>query len=155
MEITEIKTGTKKEVEIKKIKLADIKILPKSRFYFDWSAVDIDASVFILNEVGNGDVLGAIAILKFPKEFRYEIKLLAVSKENVGYNKIYDGIAGCLMAFACKECLREYGEPACVSLIPKTKLKSHYIRKYEMEDAGWHIFLADLALMKMINTYYL
>jgi len=80
----------------------------------------------------DNDILGAIAILKFPKEFRYEIKLLAVSKENVGSSKIYNGIAGCLMAFACKDCLREYGELACVSLIPKTKLKKHYIRKYDM-----------------------
>jgi hypothetical protein len=155
MEITEIKTGIKKKVEITTLRKDDIKRLPKSRYSFDWSKVDKSATIFILNEVGSGDILGAIAILKFPDEFRYEIKLLAVSRENVGSKKIYEGIAGCLMAYACKECLKENGELACVSLVPKTKLKPHYIKKYGMEDAGWQIFLAELPLLKMINTYYL
>jgi hypothetical protein len=155
MEITEIRTGTKKEVEITVLRRDDIKRLPKSRYSFDWSKVDKNATIFILNEVGSGDILGAVAILKYSEEFRYEIKLLAVSRENVGSKKIYEGIAGCLVAYVCKECLKENGELSCVSLVPKTKLKPHYIKKYGMEDAGWQIFLADLALLKIINTYYL
>ncbi len=155
MEITEIKTGIKKEVEIATLRENDIKRLPKSRYSFDWSKVDKSATIFILSEVGSVDILGAIAIMKFPDEFRYEIKLLAVSRENVGRKKIYERIAGCLVAYACKECLKENGDLACVSLVPKTKLKAHYINKYGMEDAGWQIYLADLALLKIINTYYL
>jgi hypothetical protein len=155
MEIKGIKTGARKEVEIRTLRRGDVKRLHKSRYSFDWSKDDQNASIFVLNELGNDDILGAIAILKFPEEFRYEIKLLAVSKENVGSRKIYEGIAGCLIAYVCKECLKEYGELACISLVPKTKLKPHYIKKYEMEDAGWQIFLADQALLNLINHYYL
>ena len=155
MEITEIRTGSKKEVEITALVRDDIKRLPKSRYSFDWSKVDKKGIIFILSESGNGDIFGAIAILKFPDEFRYEIKLLAVSRENVGRTKMYEGVAGCLIAYSCKECLKENGELACVSLVPKTKLKPYYIKKYGMEAAGRQIFLADLALLKIINTYYL
>ncbi len=98
MEVTEIRTGKKKEVAIATLRRDEIKRLPKSRFSFDWSKVDTNATIFILTELEGGDILGAMAILKFPEEFRYEIALLAVSKENVGARKIYEGIAGCLVA---------------------------------------------------------
>lgn len=49
-----------------------------------------------------------------------EIYLLAVSKESRGKNKRYEGIVGNLIAFACREAIRLYGEIACVSLISKT-----------------------------------
>ena len=155
MEITEVITGNKKKVEIATLRKDDIKRLPKSRYFFDWSKLDKDAIIFILSEMENAEILGAIAISKFPEEFRYEIKLLAVSRENVGSKKIYEGIAGCLIAHVCKECLIENGELACVSLVPKTRLKQHYIDKYGMEDTGWQIFLADIALLKLMNNYYL
>jgi hypothetical protein len=155
MEITEVITGNKKRVEITTLRKDDIKRLTKSRYFFDWSKVDKDVLIFKLSEIDSEEILGAIAISKFPDEFRYEIKLLAVSRENVGSKKIYEGIAGCLVAYVCKECLIESGELACVSLVPKTRLKPHYITKYGMEDAGWQIFLADSALLKLINDYNL
>ena len=154
MKIKEAKTGVKKTVEITKIREADLKRLTKSRYYFDWSGTSKEAEVYTLSILDDEDILGAIAILKFPSEFRYEIKLLASSKENVGEGKIYEGIAGCLIAFTCRACLNEYGELSCVSLVPKTKLKPHYIRKYGMQDAGWQIFLEALSLLNIINRYY-
>lgn len=155
MEITEVINGHKKKVEITTLGKDDIKRLPKSRYFFDWSKVDKEDIIFTLSEKDSEKVLGAIAISKFPDEFRYEIKLLAVSKENVGSKKIYEGIAGCLIAYICNECLIEYGELACVSLVPKTRLKPHYITKYGMEDAGWQVFLTGSALLKLINDYNL
>jgi hypothetical protein len=155
MEITEVVTGNKKRVEISKLGKGDLKRLSKSRYFFHWSKFDKDITIFILSQISKDDILGAIAISKFPEEFRYEIKLLAVSRENVGSKKIYEGIAGCLIAYVCEECLIENGELACVSLVPKTKLKLHYITKYGMEDAGRQVYLADSALLKLINDYNL
>jgi len=155
MEITEVITGNKKKVEITTLGKDDIKRLTKSRYFFDWSKIDKEDIIFTLSETDSREILGAIAISKFPDEFRYEIKLLAVSRENVGSKKIYEGIAGYLIAYVCKECLIENGELACVSLVPKTRLKPHYITKYGMEDAGRQIFLADMALLKLINDYNL
>lgn len=155
MEITEVSTGKVKKVKVLVLDRKDIKKIPKSRYSFDWKKVDAAATIFILCEEGGQDILGAMAILKFPEEVRNEIKLLAVSRENVGKNKLYEGIAGCLIGFACRECLNEYDELAAVSLVPKTKLKPHYMRKYGMQDAGYQIFLSDISLMKIINKYYL
>jgi len=84
-----------------------------------------------------------------PDELRIEIKLLASSKENTGAAKIYEGIAGCLIAFACRESLSKYGDMACVSLVPMTYLKEHYIQKYNMGNAGWQVFLDGKILYDM------
>ena len=153
MEVVEVITGNRKKVEITILRKDNIKRLPKSRFFFDWSKVDKEDLIFTLSEIDSEVILGAIAVSKFTDEFRYEIKLLAVSKENAGSKKLYEGIAGCLIAFVCRECLIENGELACVSLVPKTKLKQHYITKYGMEDAGRQVYLADSALLKLINDY--
>jgi hypothetical protein len=40
-----------------------------------------------------------------------------------------------------------------IKRLPKTRLKPHFITKYGMEDAGRQIFLADMALLKLINDY--
>jgi len=44
---------------------------------------------------------------------------------------------------------------ACVSLIPKTRLKQYYIGKYGMKDAGWQLLLDGKELLQLIKKYYL
>jgi hypothetical protein len=46
------------------------------------------------------------------------------------------GIAGCLFAFVGEIALEKYFEQACISLLPKTELRSHYKSKYGMLDGG-------------------
>ncbi|RZK66568.1 MAG: hypothetical protein EOO85_26675, partial [Pedobacter sp.] len=75
-------------------------------------------------------------------EERIDIALLAVSLENIGKEKKFDRIAGTLIAFACKEAIRNYNwQFPCVSLIPKTEIKTHYIKKYGMLDGGRQLYL--------------
>ncbi len=42
-----------------------------------------------------------MSVEDIPVELRIEIRLIEVSKENIGHEKEYDRIAGCLIAFAC------------------------------------------------------
>jgi hypothetical protein len=42
-----------------------------------------------------------MALIDVPQEKRIEIKLLANSRENQGRNKLYNRVAGCLIAYAC------------------------------------------------------
>ena len=82
-----------------------------------------------------------MALARHPGDNRLEIKLLASSKENIGVNKKFEGIVACLLAYACSESLKSYGDLACVSLIPKTALKVHYLTIYNMLDGGRQVFL--------------
>ncbi|MCW3105844.1 MAG: hypothetical protein JWQ09_350 [Segetibacter sp.] len=86
-------------------------------------------------------------------EQRIEIKLLSVSAENVGTGKQIDRIAGNLIAFACRMAIKKYGSLAAVSLVPKTLLRSYYVSKYGMEEAGKQIFLFGHSLFKILKEY--
>jgi hypothetical protein len=85
------------------------------------------------------------------RDNRMEIKLLTSSIENVGATKNFEGIAACLLAYACGESLKNYGELACVSLLPKTALKEHYMEKYGMLDGGRHVFLEGKVLFDWVK----
>jgi hypothetical protein len=82
-----------------------------------------------------------------------EIKLLANSKENQGRNKLYDRVAGCLIAYACSLASKKYEGEACVSLLPKTNLVSHYMQKYRMVDGGRQLYLENERLDYITNKY--
>ena len=157
MVLIEIKTRRKKKIKIATVEEEDYKMLSKKRFYFSWKPFRLlkEVIVYKLYISEDDDILGVMALVDVPEESRIEIHLLACSKENVGKHKVYEGIAGHLIAFACRKAVKQYGRNACVSLVPKTRLKRHYIRKYGMIDAGWQLFLEGKVLNDIILKYLL
>ncbi|MCO5950712.1 hypothetical protein [Mucilaginibacter flavidus] len=131
----------------------DFNRLTVKRHSFNWKKLKDGFVIYKLSLIGDDDILGVIALKYYPPEERTEIKLLAVSAENKGKNKRYERIAGCLIAFAGREAIRIYGRYPCLSLIPKTELKEHYISKYGMIDGGWQLYLEDAPLFRVINEY--
>lgn len=99
------------------------------------------------------NIIGLVGFVDVPADYRMEIRLLASSSENVGKGKVYEGIAGSLISFVCREALAKYGDLACVSLIPKTELKQHYINKYGMLPGGRQVFLEGKELLDLIKKY--
>ena len=155
MEIIEIATGTKKTVIIREAEPEDFKLFTKKRFSFTWKTFKNTTTVYKLNIEGEDSILGVIGLIDWPEEKRIEIKLLASSVENIGREKIYEGIAGCLIAFACRSSVEKHGADACVSLVPKTELIRHYMQKYHMQHAGWQLYLEGKELYKLIKEYFL
>ena len=155
MEIIEIATGIKKMVIIRKAEPEDFRLLTKKRFSFTWKTFKNTTTVYKLQIEGEESILGVIGLIDWPWEKRMEIKLLASSVENIGKQKIYGGIAGCLIAFACRSAVEKYGNDACVSLVPKTELTKHYMQKYHMQHAGWQLYLEGKELYKLIKEYFL
>lgn len=130
----------------------DFKSITKSKFYFDWKKEKgNDIYKLVLNE----EILGLMSCLCDEREKRIEIRLLSVSKDNRGRGKKYERIAGTLIGYACREALRRYGIGGCVSLVPKTRLKYHYIERYGMIDAGVQVFLEGEQLLDMLKEYEL
>ena len=155
MEIIEIATGIKKTVIIREAESDDFRLLTKKQFSFTWKTFKNRTNVYKLQIEGEDDILGAMGLSDLPIEKRIEIKLLASSVENIGRGKIYEGIAGCLIAFACRASVQKYGADACVSLVPKTELVKHYMQKYHMQYAGWQIYLEGNGLNKLLKEYFL
>ena len=139
-----------------------MKAISKRPYFFDWKATAKESSVFKLRIAGNEDILGLLALIDYPDEQRIEVKLLAVARENVVLKnqgnkntKVFEGIAGNLLAFAGKMALRKYGDLACVSLVPKTELKKHYMNEYGMLDAGLSVYLELKPLQQLITRFKL
>ncbi len=155
MTITEIRTNKKVGVVVSPVSSDDIKLLTSKRYYFSWKKISLEANLYKLCIAGQEDILGVIALIDIPEEMRIEIRLLASSKENVAGNKLYNNIAGCLIGFTCREAVKNYGDKACVSLMPKTILKEHYKEKYKMQEAGQQLYLEGESLIGLIYQYIL
>lgn len=118
MNITHVKTGEKKEVIIELLADLDFKGITKEKYHFDWKT-EKSNSVYKLRLLDDNEILGLMSLKEYPSEDRVEIVLLASSIDNTGKNKIHEGIAGALIAYACRESIKLFGENACVSLTPK------------------------------------
>jgi signal-transduction protein with cAMP-binding, CBS, and nucleotidyltransferase domain len=154
MEIIEVATGLKKKVIITEVESKDFKILTKKRYFFDWRAIKGVAAIYKLQIENESTILGIVGVTDFPNEKRLEIKLIASSIENQGKNKKYDWIAGCLIAYVGSLAVEKYRQEACVSLIPKTELINHYMRKYHMIYGGWQLYIEKDSLEKILKEYY-
>jgi hypothetical protein len=152
VQILYLHTNERKDIVIELVTREDYKGITKAKYFFNW-AKEKQNIVFKLRMSDSEEILGLMSLKHFKEEKRLEIVLLASSKENVGKTKQYDGIVGNLIAYACRESIKLHAADGCVSLLPKTKLKKHYIEKYGMIDAGQQIFLEGAALFKLLKEY--
>lgn len=148
--ITQLSSHLHKIVIVESVTNQDYKVITPTKYLFDWNT-EKNKLVYKLRLDNSDEILGLMSLEKIDSEHRIQINLLAVSKENRGKLKKYDGIAENLIVFACREALKFYAENACVSLIPKTELKQHYIKKYGMLDGGRQVFLEGVALFKILE----
>ncbi len=152
MNIMEFLTGKLHNAVILPVKNSDYKLITKSRYFFNWKAEN-NQEVYKLVIKDSVDILGIISFERIPDEWRIHIRLLSVSKENAGKEKKYDKIAGNLIVYVAKIALVEFGELACISLKPKSKIAEHYIEKYKMNITGMTLSLEIPELIDLINEY--
>ncbi len=149
MFVVEVKTGKKEKVRISQFKSSELSKLHS--FDFEWSK-ETKFEVYKLSLISNEQVLGLLSIDRVIDELRIEIRLLEISTENIGKNKLYDRVAGILIAFTCKESFQN-GFYGFVSLIPKTKLIEHYKEKYGFQQFGRHLAIELQASELLMNRY--
>ena len=98
------------------------------------------------------EILGLISLQDIPKEFRIHIRLIEVNERDVGKDKRYSNIAGCLIAFSCQLAF-EYDYEGFVSLYSKTELEEHYIKQFGFEKFGKNLFVELQASQRLIDKY--
>lgn len=152
MTVVEVLTGEKYAIEVLALENTDFKSLSKTRYFFDWKK-EKTQEIYKLVMKGQHDILGLISIERIPTEWRIHIRLLTVSIENKGKGKIFEKIAGNLIAFVSKIAVIEFGELACVSLRPKSSIVQHYITKYNMNITGSTLSLEVPEIINLINEY--
>jgi hypothetical protein len=135
MRIIDVSTQMKVDARIVPMETKDYKTIrkPGNDFgKFNWNDYQ-HKEVFkcILERTRN--ILGIMSITdhRDPATNAIEIDLLEVGESNIGRHKIIEGIAGCLIAFACRESFKR-GHDGLVFLTPKSELIKHYRAKYGM-----------------------
>lgn len=112
--------------EIIRIETNKSRILKKSDWVFDWKKELKNAEnlIFKLNTVENPTVIQGLISLTDKGDHIF-MNLIESAKFNKGKNKLYNGVAGNLVAFGCKVAF-EKNYDGVVSFIAKTNLISHY-----------------------------
>ena len=140
MELLEVLTGNKLEAVFERMTNKDFTIVKKNndRFdKFDWSVYK-NQEVYKIRLTTDNIILGLMCLTDHTDEETnaIEIELLEASVENMGPHKKLDNVAGCLIAFACRESFKR-GHDGCIFLTPKTSLLNHYPAKYGFHHLAW------------------
>ncbi len=103
------------------------KHIKKTDWTFNWQTEIKDKSkaVYKLTTISNPDIVQGLISLIDKGDHIY-MDLIESAKFNKGKKKLYKGVAGNLVAFACK-CSFERGYDGVVSFIAKTQLVDHYL----------------------------
>ena len=118
-------SGDSFKTEVLELTLADIKKLKKADWLFEWKAEakSKDRMVYKLVILENPNIIQGLISLQDRGDHIF-MPLIESSKFNRGDKKIYLGVPGNLVAFACKISF-EKGYGGYVSFESKSKLKEH------------------------------
>ena len=148
-------SGDSFRTEVLELSLVDIRKIKKGDWLFDWKveAKSIDKKVYKLVIINNPNIIQGLISLQDRGDHIF-MPLIESNKFNRGEKKIYLGVPGNLVAFACKVSFdKSYG--GYVSFESKSKLKEHY-----KKTLGAHSLFANFmaidskAAIKLIEQYF-
>jgi hypothetical protein len=150
--IREIATGQWITISVEPVEAEDLRNLGAG-WKFDW-----------LTEIGRAEVLklidpaspkaiyGLIALAR--RQDHVEVTLLESSPENIGADKRFERIPGCLLSFAVRLSLALHFE-GCLALESKTNLIGHYENEYGFSRLGrsFRMLLMPGAAARLLAEY--
>lgn len=154
--IENVVTGDSFATDITMVGSADLKtVLKMNKWQFDWKAEfkDPQRDVYKLTIVNNQSVIQGLISLEVRFDHVY-MHLVESAPFNKGKAKMYSGVPGNLVAFACKLAFQR-GHDGNVSFISKTQLIQHYIDTLGAIHVDGRIMIIDtVAALKLINKYF-
>jgi len=154
--IENVITGDNFATEVSIVSLSDLKcITKKNKWQFDWKYEykQPERDVYKLNIVNNQNIIQGLISIEIKSDHIY-MHLLESAPFNKGKTKIYAGVPGNLVAFACKLSFQR-GHEGNVSFFSKTALVQHYIESLGAMHVGGRIMIIDtIAALKLINKYF-
>jgi len=149
-------TGDRLQTEVLPITDEDLaRIKNDKTWQFDWNEEYKmpNHQLFKLTVVGNPQIIQGLMCFEI-KFDHVHIHLLENAKFNIGKNKIYVGVPGNLVAYACKISL-EKGFEGNVAFLSKTKLIEHYLKMLPGAFAVGHkIIVMPSTAQTLIDTYF-
>ena len=154
--IENVITGDSFSTEILYISKPDLRLVNKKNdWLFDWGGESKfnDREVYKLTIQTNPNIIQGLISLQIQKDHIY-IHLLESAPFNRGKHKMYLGVPGNLVAFACRLSFQK-GNDGFVSFHAKTKLIEHYEKTLGANHFGGHLMILNTyASKKLIDKYF-
>jgi len=154
--IKNVISGDSFSTDISRITKADLKnIAQKEGWQFDWKLElkQPERDVYKLTIVNNQSIIQGLISLEVRSDHVY-MHLVESAPFNKGKTKLYSGVPGNLVAFACKLSFQR-GHEGNVGFISKSQLIDHYIESLGAEHVGGRLMVIDsMAALKLINKYF-
>ncbi|HAH55528.1 MAG TPA: hypothetical protein DCM02_09705 [Flavobacterium sp.] len=154
--IKNVVSGDSFSTDVSRISKNDLKsITKKNGWLFDWkSELKFPArDVFKLTIVNNPSIIQGLICLEVKPDHVY-MHLVESSPFNKGKAKMYSGVPGNLVAFACKLSFQR-GHEGNVSFISKTQLIDHYVESLGAIHFGGRLMIIDTnAALRLMERYY-
>ena len=149
-------SGDSFETEVSRLTLTDVKqVIKKNGWNFKWKQelANNSREVYKLTIINNPTIIQGLLSFTVKTDHIY-MELIESAPFNLGKNKLYEGVPGNLVAFACKISF-QYGFDGFVSFTAKTKLIEHYERTLGAYHFGNHLMIIpNTVAQQLINKYF-
>lgn len=154
--IKNVISGDSFSTDISRITKADLKnIAKKDGWQFAWK-LELkypERDVYKLTIVNNQTIIQGLISLEVKSDHVF-MHLVESAPFNKGKSKLYSGVPGNLVAFACKLSFQRRHE-GNVAFISKTQLIDHYTKSLGALHVGGRLMIIDsAAALKLINRYF-
>ncbi len=154
--IENVVTGDSFVTEISLLNKSELKIVSKKNgWLFNWvdEYKQPARDVYKLTISGNPTIIQGLICLEVKSDHIY-MHLVENAPFNKGKNKIYAGVAGNLVAFACKVSFQR-GHDGNVSFLSKSQLIEHYEKTIgAIHFSGRIMIIETKAALRLIDKYF-
>jgi hypothetical protein len=148
-------SGDSFPTDISRLTIADLKqVTKKNGWSFNWKIEleDNTKEVFKLTITNNPNIIQGLLSFTIQQDHIY-MDLLESAPFNRGKNKLYEGVAGNLVAYACKISF-QHGFNGYVSFTSKTKLIDHYIKSLGAIRFGGQLMIINTTAANILIDKY-
>ena len=154
--IENVITGDRFETEVLHFTKEDAKDVKKRNGWnFNWKKeLNNDLKeVYKLVIKGNSNIIQGLVSLSI-KEDHVAMETLESAPFNIGESKVYEGVAGNLVAYVCRISFQK-GFEGNIAFLSKTRLVKHYEQTLEAEHiGGGRMILTTNAAKKLVERYF-
>ena len=148
-------TGEVFDTEIVRLTIADTKQIKKAEWQFDWQKElkDKTKEVYKLTTVNNPTIMQGLISIE-DKQDHVFMHLIESAKFNKGKSKVYIGVPGNLVAYACKVSV-DKGYEGFLAFDAKSVLIKHYEQSlHATHFRGLRMFIETSAALRLISQYF-
>ena len=153
--IENILTGEVFDTDIIKLASGDIKHIKKADWQFDWinELKDKTKQIYKLTTVNNKTIIQGLVSIE-DKQDHIFMHLIESAKFNKGKGKVYFGVPGNLVAFACKVSV-DKAYDGFLAFDAKSALIKHYQESlHATHFRGLRMFIEPSAALNLISQYF-